>query len=65
MCIKVKHINQGMTFTFAATCPVGQVRFDFHLLLKIVFFIMFHFKSSRTWRWHVKAYFLGQAWMPL
>ena len=22
---------QGMTLTFAATCPVGQVRFNFHL----------------------------------
>ena len=25
---------------------------------------MFHLKPSRTWCWHVKAYFLGQAWMP-
>ena len=22
---------QGTTLTFAATCPVGQVRFNFHL----------------------------------
>ena len=26
--------------------------------------MMFHLKPSRTWTWHVKAYFLGQAWMP-
>ena len=26
-------------------------------------FIIFHLKTSRTWFWHVKAYFLGQAWM--
>ena len=26
-------------------------------------FIIFHLKPSRTWFWHVKAYFLGQAWM--
>ena len=24
-------IFQGTTLTFAATCPVGQVRFNFHL----------------------------------
>ena len=25
------HYWQGMTLTFAATCPVGQMRFNFHL----------------------------------
>ena len=29
-----------------------------------MFYNMFHLKPSRTWYWHVKAYFLGQAWMP-
>ena len=24
-------LHQGTTLTFAATCPVGQVRFNFHL----------------------------------
>ena len=32
-------------------------------LEKIVCFIMFHLKPSKTWCWHVKACFLGQAWM--
>ena len=53
---------QGTTLTFA-------VRFNFHLPysnfhLPFVCFIIFHLKPSRTWFWHVKAYFLGQAWMP-
>ena len=28
---KVQHGSQGTTLTFTATCPVGQVRFNFHL----------------------------------
>ena len=33
-------------------------------LALLVCFIMFHLKPSRTWCWLVKAYFLGQSWMP-
>ena len=59
-------ILQGTTLTFAATCPVGQVRFNFYLPysnfqlpLKCVCFIMFHLKPSTPWCWHLKAYFFG------
>ena len=69
---KLNFTSQGTTLTFAATCPVGQVRFNFHLPysnfhlpLKNSMFYNISFKPNRTWFWHVKAYFLGQAWMPL
>ena len=63
--------DQDMTLHFATTCPVGQVKFifhlaysNFHLLLKNVCFIILHSRPSRVWCLHVKAYFLGQAWTP-
>ena len=68
---KLIKFTQGTTLTFAATCPIGQVRFSFSLaLLQLslaleklyIIFYNISFKSSRTC-WHVKAYFLGQAWI--
>ena len=37
---------------------------NLHLPLKSFMFYNVHLKPNRTWCWHVKAYFLGQAWMP-
>ena len=60
--------TQGTTLTFAATCPVGQVRFNFHLPysnfhLPLKNCMCYNISFKTKWFWHVKAYFLGQAWM--
>ena len=63
--------NPGHDVNFCSDLPHRASEIQFSLALPqlslahtIVCFIIFHLKPSRTWFWHVKAYFLGQAWMP-
>ena len=51
--LNILRVFQGTTLTFAATCPVGQVRFNFHLpisnfhlTLKNCMFIIFRLKTN-------------------
>ena len=66
----MKDTSSGHDINFCSDLPRGasEIQFSLALLqlslaLEKLNFIIFHLKPSRTWFWHVKAYFLGQAWI--
>ena len=61
--------SAGHDVNFCSDLPrrASEIQFSLALLqLSLALendFLILHLKPSRTWFWHVKAYFLGQAWM--